>query len=54
MNLDELKEKLKGYRKEDIIVTEHADFQAFVRQVVLSEVKENIVNPTKLVYAKRK
>lgn len=52
MNLEELKKKLKSYSKKEIIVTEHADMQAFVRGVDIEEVKENIVNPEKLVYAK--
>lgn len=52
MNLEQLKEKLKSYKKEDIIFTSHAELQAFTRQIDLEEVKENIVNPTKLVYAK--
>ncbi len=53
MNLNELKEKLKTYRKEDIILTEHAEFQAFVRKIDIEEVKENIPNPIKLVYIKQ-
>jgi hypothetical protein len=52
MNLDELKAKLKTYRKEDIIIISHAKIQAYVREVDLEEVKNNIINPEKLVYAK--
>jgi|SRR3989344_2028345 len=52
MELLKLKEKLKSYKKEDIIFTEHSKLQAFIREVDLEEVKENVVNPTKLVYAK--
>jgi len=50
MNLDELKEKLKRYSKEDIIITEHAETQALVRDIGLEEVKQNIISPEKLVY----
>lgn len=52
MELEKLKEKLKDYKKEDIIITEHADIQAIVRQINLNEVKHNILNPDKLVYVK--
>ena len=52
MNLEELKNKLRKYKKEDIIITKHAELQAFVREVDLEEVKENIINPVKLVYVK--
>ena len=31
MELNELKEKLKKYKKSEIIVTNHAELQAFVR-----------------------
>ncbi|MDI6736961.1 MAG: hypothetical protein QME12_00400 [Nanoarchaeota archaeon] len=47
----ELKEKLKKYRKEDIIITEHAYIRAVRRQISLDEVRENIINPTRLSYA---
>jgi hypothetical protein len=52
MELKELKEKLSKYKKSDIIVTPHANIQAYTRDVDIEEVKDNIVNPTKLVYAK--
>jgi hypothetical protein len=52
MKLEELKEKLKTYKKLDIIFTKHAEIQSIVRDIGLEEVKENIVNPAKLVYAK--
>ena len=38
-------------KKKDIIITEHAEIQAYVREIELEEVKNNIVNPEKLVYA---
>jgi methyltransferase-like protein len=50
MNLELLKNKLKNYSKKDIIFTKHAELQAFVREVILDEVKENIINPIRLVY----
>jgi hypothetical protein len=52
MNLNELKESLRCYNKDEIIFTKHAELQAFIRNVNLEEVKENIINPTRLVYAK--
>ncbi len=53
MNLDELKNKLKSYKKEDIIITRHAELQAFSRDVELKEVILNITNPEKLVFTKK-
>lgn len=53
MNLDKIKERLRRYRQEDIIVTKHAEIQAFVRRIDLKDVKENILNPQKLVYARK-
>jgi len=50
MNLEELKEKLRKYKKEDIIITPHAELQALIREANLDEVKENVINPEKLVY----
>jgi len=48
-----LKNKLKSYKKQDIIITKHAELQAFSRNINLEEVKENIIKPDKLVYAKK-
>ena len=53
MELKELKEKLKKYKKTEIIITDHAELQAFTRDVDLEEVKENVINPFRLVYIKR-
>ena len=53
MDLEELREKLKGYKKEEIIITNHAELQAIVREIDLEEVKENIIFPTKLVFARK-
>jgi len=52
MNLEEMKKRFRKYKKSDIIITDHADIQAFTRDVDLEEVKENIINPTKLVHVK--
>jgi hypothetical protein len=51
--LQQLKNRLKRYSRRDIIVSHHAEIQAIVRDVDIEEVKENIVNPEKLVYAKK-
>lgn len=48
--LSELREKLRIYNKRDIVVTYHANIQAYVREIDIEEVKENIVCPDKLVY----
>src|SRR4030042_5266336 len=53
MDLDKFKDTLRGYKKEEIIITNHAEIQAYVREVSLEEVKENIINPTKLVHVKQ-
>ena len=53
MNLEELKAKLKTFKKEDIIITYHAEIRASVRKVNFDEVKENIVNPEKLVFVEQ-
>jgi len=50
MNLEKLKERLKNYSKEDIIITNHAEIQAIVRDVELEEVKQNVLHPDKLVF----
>jgi|SRR3989344_4648525 len=52
MNLEKLKEKLRKYKKEDIMITDHAQIQAYIRGINLEEVKNNIINPEKLVYYK--
>jgi len=50
MNVEELKEKLRGYKKQDIIITDHTEVRAILREIDLEEVKNNIINPKKLVY----
>ena len=48
---EDLKEKLKKYNKDDIIITNHAEEQAIFREISLDEVKENIINPKRLSFA---
>ncbi len=50
---DILKKKLKQYKKEDIIITNHAQEQAIFRSISLEEVKKNIINPKRLVFAEK-
>lgn len=54
MDLDELKAKLRKYKKSDIIITDHALLRANFRDTSIEEVKENICNPERLVYFKEK
>jgi len=51
MDIEKLKQKLSSYDKKDIIIKHHAEIRAIVRDIDLEEVKENIVNPKRLVYA---
>lgn len=53
MNIEELKKKLSKYKQEEIIITSHAELQAFIRDIDLEEVKANIINPDKLIYFKK-
>jgi len=46
-----LTEKFKRYKKDNIIITDHAKEQALFRNIDLEEVKENIINPKRLVFA---
>ncbi|MBU2616912.1 MAG: hypothetical protein KKB79_02960 [Nanoarchaeota archaeon] len=52
MELNKLRERLRRYRKSEIIITNHAELQAFVREIDLDKVKEDIINPVNLVYAR--
>jgi len=54
MDLEESKNKLKEYKKEDIIITDHAILRADFRGTSIDEVKNNILNPEKLVQTKEK
>jgi hypothetical protein len=51
MEIETLKEIFGKYKKEEIFFTKHAELQAWIRGVDLEEVKKNIINPDKLVYA---
>ncbi len=53
MNLEELKQKLRTYNKDNIVISHHVKMQAFVREINIEEMKENIINPEKLVYAEK-
>jgi len=48
-----LMEKLKKYKKQDIIITNHAQLQAIFRGISLDEIKENIINPERLYFARK-
>jgi hypothetical protein len=50
---DALVEKLKRYKKEDIILTYHAKAQAIFRGISLDEITENIINPQRLYFARK-
>ena len=49
MELGKFKEKLARYSEKDIIFTSHAEIRALFRNIDLDEIKENILNPEKLV-----
>ena len=48
-----LKARLKKFHPDDIVFSNHSRIQASVRQIDLSEVKQNLTNPKRLVYAKK-
>jgi len=49
MNLvEELKEKLKQYSREQIIFTTHARIRAIQRGIDLEEIEDNLLNPNRL------
>lgn len=47
---DILKQKIKKYDKEDIVITKHAKEQAAVRQISLEEIRQNIIKPERLYF----
>lgn len=51
--LSQFTAKLSRYRKEDIILTDHALKQAIFRGIDIDEIKENIINPKRLYYARQ-
>lgn len=50
---DYVKERLKSFRKEDIIISDHALIRIVQRQINQEEIVENIINPVRLEYAVR-
>lgn len=50
---DLLKEKLRKFKKEDIIITDHAYTQAVFRCIDVEEIKGNITSPDRLQYASK-
>jgi|ETNmetMinimDraft_2_1059921.scaffolds.fasta_scaffold519318_2 hypothetical protein len=53
MDLEELKEKFRSFKKSEIIITGHAEIQALFRDISIDEVRENIVSPDRLVYLEK-
>ena len=53
VDLEKLKDKLRSHKAGDIIITKHAGLQAIMRQIDFEEVKRNILNPDKLIYAEK-
>jgi hypothetical protein len=51
--VEALKLKLKKYRFEEIIISNHAIERARFRSIDLDEVRKNIINPIRLIYASR-
>jgi hypothetical protein len=49
MNLEEIKKKLKEYKPEDIILTHHTEIRLLQRNIPRKTVKENLLNPEKLI-----
>ncbi len=50
---EELKNKLKKYSRGDIVFTQHALIRARQRNINLNEIIDNIVNPERLIFAKK-
>jgi hypothetical protein len=50
---DVLKKKLKNYSRGQIIFTSHAEIRAIQRGMNLEEIRNNIINPKRLVHAER-
>ena len=48
---EELKLKLVKYRENEIIISKHAKERAIFRGIDLEEVKQNIINPIRLICA---
>ncbi len=50
---DYLLKKLPKYTKREIIVSDHAEEQAIFRGITVDEIKENIINPKRLYFARK-
>ena len=50
LNVDEMKNRLKEFKEEEIVFSPHAEEQAEFRGIDLKEIRKNIVNPEKLVF----
>lgn len=46
-------QKLRGLKREDIVVSEYAERRARFRQVDLEEVFDNLLNPVRLQWAEK-
>ena len=44
-------EKFKKFKNKDIIITHHAELQSIFRNISLDEIRDNIINPKRLVFA---
>jgi hypothetical protein len=53
VDLESLKSRLRVFKKEEIILSNHALIRAKFRKIDIEEIKSNIINPTKLVYAEQ-
>ncbi len=51
--LEDVKSKLRSYDRKDIIFTKHAELRALQRRIDLDEVRGNIINPSRLAFAKK-
>jgi len=52
-DVDKVIKKLKSYNESDIILTAHAECQAIFRGITISEIRENIINPKRLYFARK-
>lgn len=50
MNIEDFKKRLRNYKRKEIIFLPHAEIQALMRNIDLEEIKNNILNPDKLVH----
>jgi len=48
---DAVIEKLRKFRQEDVIISDHAEESALWRGLQKDEIRENIINPARLEYA---